>query len=60
MQFDLLFHIIQNTHQHFRHQAIRAVNVSLTIRNWLIGYHMVEYEQNGEDRAKYGLRLIEQ
>lgn len=59
MQFDLLVHTIQNTHEHFRHQAIRAVNVSLTVRNWLIGYYIVEFEQNGEDRAKYGSRLIE-
>jgi hypothetical protein len=35
-----------------------AVNRFLTVRNWLIGFYIVEFEQNGEDRAKYGVRLI--
>jgi hypothetical protein len=39
--------------------ASRAVNVSLTLRNWLVGFYIVEYEQNGTDRAKYGERLLE-
>jgi predicted nuclease of restriction endonuclease-like (RecB) superfamily len=28
------------------------------IRNWLIGFYIVEFEQNGEERAKYGETLI--
>lgn len=39
-------------------QASRAVNVSLTLRNWMIGCYITEYEQNGVDRAKYGERLL--
>lgn len=42
--------------KHVSHSA----NVGLTIRNWLIGAYIVEYEQNGEDRAEYGEKLIEQ
>ena len=38
--------------------AAHAVNLSLTARNWLVGYYIVEYEQHGEDRAKYGENLI--
>jgi predicted nuclease of restriction endonuclease-like (RecB) superfamily len=34
------------------------VNVSLTIRNWLVGYYIVEFEQKGEDRAEYGSKLL--
>jgi len=34
------------------------VNQSLTIRNWLFGYYIVEYDQNGEDRARYGTELL--
>lgn len=30
----------------------------MTARNWLVGYYIVEYEQHGEDRAKYGEKLI--
>lgn len=26
--------------------------------NWLIGYYIIEFEQKGEDRAKYGLQLL--
>jgi len=32
---------------------------SLTLRNWLIGWRICEYEQNGADRAEYGDRLLE-
>jgi predicted nuclease of restriction endonuclease-like (RecB) superfamily len=35
------------------------VNVSLTLRNWLVGFYIVEYEQRGADRAQYGERLLE-
>ena len=34
-----------------------AINVSLTLRNWVIGYYMLKYEQRGSDRADYGERL---
>lgn len=37
----------------------KAVNLSLTLRNWLIGFYITVYEQNGMDRAKYGARLLE-
>ena len=39
-------------------QAIKAVNASLTLRNWLIGWHIAEYELNGEDRSEYGQQLF--
>ena len=58
MKFEILVNTINQTHQHFQQQASKAVNVSLTLRNWLIGYYIVEFEQNGEDRAKYGDRLF--
>jgi len=50
---------IETTHQTLQSQAIKSVSSTLTIRNWLIGYYIVEYEQNGEDRAKYGAKVIE-
>ena len=58
MNFDLLLNTIQQTHTVFQQNAVKAVNMSLTIRNWLIGYYIVEFEQNGEDRAKYGESLL--
>lgn len=47
--------VIQHTLQA---QASHAVNLALTARNWLIGYYIVEFEQNGEDRAVYGEQLL--
>ena len=38
--------------------AARAINQILTVRNWLIGAYLVEYEQNGQDRADYGAQLF--
>jgi predicted nuclease of restriction endonuclease-like (RecB) superfamily len=29
------------------------------VRNWLFGWYIVEYEQKGDDRAKYGTGLLE-
>jgi len=57
--FNNLVTQIENTHQTLQSQAIKSVSSTLTIRNWIIGYYIVEYEQNGEDRAKYGARVIE-
>ena len=39
-------------------RATSAVNIALTARNWIVGAYIVEFEQNGEDRAKYGQKLI--
>ena len=49
---------IQSAHQELAAQASKAVNLSLTLRNWLIGCYIIEYEMNGNDRAKYGAKLL--
>lgn len=56
--FQELIQTIQNTHQVLSERSVKAVNTGLTVRNWLIGYYIVEFEQKGEDRAKYGTALI--
>ena len=58
MKFDKLVASIQNTHDGLQRAAVKAVNRSLTVRNWLIGLYIVEFEQKGQDRAKYGERLL--
>lgn len=58
MNFEQLVHTISHTHEHFYNEAVSAVNRSLTVRNWLFGFYVIEYEQNGEDRAKYGSKLL--
>ncbi len=53
-----LISTIEQAHQHLRAGAVNAVNRALTTRNWLIGYYIVEYEQEGEDRAQYSSDLL--
>ena len=57
--FEKLVGFIRQVHGELAAQAGRAVNLSLTLRNWLIGCYIAEYEQNGTDRAEYGTRLLE-
>lgn len=59
MRFEELVQSVAQIHRQLQARAAKAVNVSLTARNWLIGWHIVEFEQRGEDRAAYGERLIE-
>lgn len=56
--FTGLIHSIRNIHQELAAQAGKAINISLTLRNWLIGYHIAEYELSGQDRAEYGQNLL--
>ena len=41
-----------------RKQALRAVDALQVRTCWEIGRHIVEFEQQGQDRATYGARLI--
>ena len=58
MNFESLVGRINLIQDALQAQAAHAVNLSLTPRNWLVGYYIVEFEQHGEDRAKYGEKLI--
>ena len=49
---------IKEAHELLAAQASKAVNISLTLRNWLIGAYIAEYELHGDDRATYGDRLF--
>ena len=59
LNFDGLVQVIQQTHSSFDGQASKAVNISLTLRNWFIGHHIAEFELHGADRAGYGDGLLE-
>jgi predicted nuclease of restriction endonuclease-like (RecB) superfamily len=50
---------ICSVHAKLTAQAAAAVNISLTIRNWVIGYYIEEYERAGIDRARYGDKLMD-
>ena len=56
--FEELSQYVVETHRHAQSGAIKAINQMASLRNWLIGCYIVEYEQNGSDRAKYGDRLL--
>lgn len=60
MNFSLLISQLNQTHNTFQQNAFQSVNLNLTVRNWLIGFYIVEFEQHGRDRAKYGDKLIEE
>jgi predicted nuclease of restriction endonuclease-like (RecB) superfamily len=59
LSFERLVTAIAQTHAELAAQASRAVNTSLTLRNWLIGFHIEEYERRGVDRQKYGEKLLD-
>lgn len=58
MDFPALVRRIADIHHHLVEHATKAVNVSLTVRNWLIGHSLHEYELRGKDRATYGDQLF--
>lgn len=59
MNFNTLINSITTTDRVLQTEAVKAINKALTARNWLIGLYIVEFEQNGEDRAEYGAKLLQ-
>lgn len=59
MKFDELLLQIKHTHSQLQQSAVKSVNMHITIRNWLVGCYIVEFEQKGEDRAGYGTKLLD-
>ena len=58
MDFEQLVNQIETVHSEMQQFAVRQVNNSLSIRNIFIGFYIVEYEQNGSDRAIYGANTM--
>ena len=52
--FQSLVRLLEETHRQSQGEANRAVNQALVLRNWLFGWYIIEFEQNGADRAEYG------
>lgn len=59
MSFQSLVHAIQHVHAESAAVVNRTVNTTLTLRNWVIGAYIREFEQHGSDRAKYGESVID-
>ncbi|MFN0315110.1 MAG: YhcG family protein [Burkholderiales bacterium] len=58
MNYDALVQSIVTLHREALGRAALAVNRSLVLRNWMIGAYLVEFEQEGADRAAYGAGLL--
>lgn len=56
--FNHLSELVLQLHDSAYSATVKAVNRFATIRNYVIGFYIVEYEQHGNDRAKYGDRLL--
>ena len=58
MNYRQLLQSIVAVHERAQTGVAVVVNQFPVLRNWIIGAAMVEFEQNGEDRAQYGQRLL--
>ena len=58
LTFDSLVATVGHVHIALTRQATKAVNVSLTMRNWYIGFYIAEFELQGADRAGYGKGVV--
>lgn len=59
MTYQELIYSIESTHVSLHKRTLTFANQQLVIRNWLIGFYIVEFEQNGHDHAQYGQSLLE-
>ena len=53
-----LVSLISDLWENARNKAILAVNTELLDANWQTGQYIVEFEQGGNAKAKYGDRLL--
>ncbi|WP_440135063.1 PDDEXK nuclease domain-containing protein [Chitinophaga sancti] len=60
INIETLVNSIKETDHYFLSKVQKQVNTALTLRNWIIGFYIVEYEQHGNDRAVYGQKLYKQ
>ena len=58
LDFEQLVGLCRRAHQETQRSSAHAVDRYLVTRNWLFGWYIVEYEQSGADRAKYGAALV--
>lgn len=58
LNFSKLVHELTSIDRYFREATASAINKNHTIRNWLMGAYIVEFEQNGQERAQYAANLI--
>ena len=57
--FEELVIQIKSIGEALQQDARVVINRNITTKAWLTGYYIVEYEQHGNDRAKYGDNLLQ-
>ncbi len=57
-KYNELLDSIGQTIETARQNVYKAVNTALVKANWEIGRHIVEFEQDGQERAEYGSALL--
>ena len=58
-QYQSIFDDVSSIIDEARQTAARSVNAIMTAAYWMIGQHIVEFEQGGKERAEYGTALVE-
>lgn len=58
MNFTQLITDLRDLDGSLKSHVKQSANIGLTLRNWFVGAYIVEFEQNGEERAEYGSKLI--
>jgi len=58
MTVDSLLDQLRRLIRHARQQALRAVDVIQVRTSWEVGRYIIEFEQHGAERAKYGTKLL--
>jgi len=58
-KYTYLINEIGNLLEKGREQAAQSVNTVLVQTYWLIGRHIVEFEQSGKEKAEYGSNLLD-
>jgi hypothetical protein len=58
MQFTDFVHSIRHLDTSLQKGVSSVANCALSVRNWVIGAWILEFEQDGAERAAYGERLV--
>ena len=60
MNFDQLVDLCRKTHEQLLLAANRSIDTHLVARNFLFGLYIVQFEQEGADRARYGKQTLKE
>ncbi|NQU35257.1 MAG: DUF1016 domain-containing protein [Bacteroidetes bacterium] len=58
-EYKSLIETIGNIYQKARENVISAINIEMLEAYWVIGKYIIEYEQQGKEKATYGQQLLE-